>query len=128
MRIYREFLFEAAHRLPFAPEGHANARIHGHSFRVRIWVEGIPDPQKGVIIHFDDLSCALRDIQESLDHHYLNDVKDLPVPTLENIAIFIWDRLTSKIKGLAQIEVHRDSCREGCIYRGPNARDKTSLI
>lgn len=124
MRIYREFLFEAAHRLPFAPEGHANARIHGHSFRVRIWVEGVPDPQKGVVVHFDDLSSALKNAQDSLDHQYLNDVDGLPVPTLENIAIFLWDRLLPQIPGLAQIEIHRDSCREGCIYIGP---DKTHI-
>ena len=119
MRIYREFLFEAAHRLPFAPKGHPNARIHGHSFGVRIWVEGTPDPQKGVVVHFDDLSSAVKEVQETLDHQFLNDVEGLNTPTLENIAIYMWDRLFPKISNLAQIEIHRDSCHEGCIYTGP---------
>jgi 6-pyruvoyltetrahydropterin/6-carboxytetrahydropterin synthase len=42
MRIYKEFTFEGAHFLPSAPEGHPNARIHGHSFRVRVTVDGEP--------------------------------------------------------------------------------------
>ena len=45
MRIYKEFTFEGAHYLPSAPEGHPNARIHGHSFRVRVSVDGEPDPE-----------------------------------------------------------------------------------
>lgn len=120
MRIYREFFFEAAHRLPFAPQGHPNARIHGHSFRVRIWVEGSPDPLKGVVVHFDDLSLAVKDVQETLDHQFLNDVQGLTTPTLENIAVYMWERLAPKISNLAQIEIHRDSCHEGCIYTGPH--------
>ena len=34
MDIYKEFHFEAAHRLPNVPEGHKCARLHGHSFHV----------------------------------------------------------------------------------------------
>ena len=43
MRIYKEFFFEAAHFLPSAPAGHPNARVHGHSFRVRVTIGGEPD-------------------------------------------------------------------------------------
>ena len=43
MRIYKEFTFEAAHFLPSAPPGHPNARVHGHSFRVRVTIDGEPD-------------------------------------------------------------------------------------
>lgn len=35
MRIYREFHFEAAHVLPGAHPGTANARLHGHSLWLR---------------------------------------------------------------------------------------------
>jgi 6-pyruvoyl-tetrahydropterin synthase len=37
MEIFREFRFEAAHRLPNAPAGHKCRRLHGHSFRVVIY-------------------------------------------------------------------------------------------
>ncbi len=119
MRIYKEFRFEAAHYLPSAPEGHPNARIHGHSFRARVWVAGRPDPETGVVFHFDDLQAAMEDAQDALDHRMLNDVEGLAAPTLEHIAMWLWDRLHNRVPGLAEIEIARDSCNEGCVYSGP---------
>ncbi len=119
MRIYRDFQFEAAHYLPSAPQGHPNSRIHGHSFRARVIIDGEPDPETGVVFHFDDLSAAIEDSREALDHRLLNEVEGLATPTLERIAVWLWSRLANKVPGLAQIEIHRDSCREGCIYTGP---------
>ena len=119
MRVYKEFLFEAAHFLPSAPPGHPNSRVHGHSFRARVSVDGEPDPETGLLFHFDDLEAAIAEAREALDHRLLNEVEGLAAPTLERIAIWLWDRLHNKIPGLAQIEISRDSCGEGCIYAGP---------
>ena len=41
MRLFKEFSFESAHRLPNVPEGHKCARLHGHSFHVRVTVDGL---------------------------------------------------------------------------------------
>ena len=120
MQIYKEFRFEAAHFLPSAAPGTANARVHGHSFRARIVVEGEPNAETGYIFHFDELSKAIRDTEEALDHRMLNEIDGLAAPTLERIAMWIWNRLSNRIPGLCQVEVHRDSCNEGCIYRGPS--------
>ena len=38
--IFKEFQFEAAHRLPHVPEGHKCGRLHGHSFLVRLELSG----------------------------------------------------------------------------------------
>jgi 6-pyruvoyltetrahydropterin/6-carboxytetrahydropterin synthase len=122
MRIYKEFTFEAAHFLPSAPPGHPNARVHGHSFRVRVTIDGEPDDKTGVIMHLDDVEAALADVHEALDHRMLNEVEGLSQPTLERIAMWLWDRLHNRLPGLAEIEIARDSCREGCIYRGPAPR------
>lgn len=119
MRIYRDFQFEAAHYLPSAPPGHPNSRVHGHSFRARVWIEGEPAAETGLVFHFDDLSAAIADVQDALDHRFLNEVDGLAKPTLELIVVWIWNRLANKVPGLAQIEVHRDSCHEGCVYSGP---------
>jgi 6-pyruvoyltetrahydropterin/6-carboxytetrahydropterin synthase len=122
MRIYKEFTFEAAHFLPSAPPGHPNARVHGHSFRVRVTIDGEPDDKTGVIMHLDDVEAALADVHEALDHRMLNEVEGLSQPTLERIAMWLWDRLHNRLPGLAEIAIARDSCREGCIYRGPAPR------
>jgi 6-pyruvoyltetrahydropterin/6-carboxytetrahydropterin synthase len=122
MRVYKEFFFEAAHFLPSAPPGHPNARVHGHSFRVRVAVDGEPEKKTGILVHFDDLEDAVADAREALDHRMLNEVEGLQSPTLERIAMWLWDRLHNRLPGLAEIEVARDTCHEGCVYRGPRPR------
>ena len=122
MRIYKDFRFEAAHFLPSAPPGHPNSRIHGHSFRVRVVIDGEPDAATGLVFHFDDLAAAIADARDALDHRLLNEVEGLAAPTLERIAMWLWSRLSNRVPGLAEIHVLRDSCDEGCVYAGP-ARD-----
>jgi 6-pyruvoyltetrahydropterin/6-carboxytetrahydropterin synthase len=120
MRIYKDFRFEAAHFLPSAAAGTANARVHGHSFRARVVIEGEPSSLTGYIFHFDELAVAIKDTEEALDHRMLNDIEGLSAPTLERVAMWIWNRLSNRVPGLCQVEVHRDSCNEGCIYSGPS--------
>jgi 6-pyruvoyltetrahydropterin/6-carboxytetrahydropterin synthase len=119
MRIYKDFQFEAAHFLPGAAPGTPNARIHGHSFRARVVIDGEPNADTGVVFHFDDLAKAIAETQDALDHRMLNEVEGLATPTLERIAVWIWNRLANQVPGLAEIQVSRDSCHEGVIYTGP---------
>ncbi len=121
MRIYKEFGFEAAHFLPSAPDGQPNSRLHGHSFRAVVWMEGEPDPETGLIREFGSLLEVLNEVKADLDHRCLNEVEGLSVPTLENICVWLWERLSPKLRRLSRVEVHRDSCHEGCVYDGPGA-------
>lgn len=119
MRIYKEFTFEAAHFLPSAQPGTPNARIHGHSFRVKVTLDGLPQVETGLIFHLGDVETALEAVQEKLDHRFLNeDVEGLEWPTLEHLAMWIWSQLSDQLPGLYEVAVMRDSCGEGCIYRG----------
>ena len=119
MRIYKEFRFEAAHFLPTAPVGSPNARVHGHSFRARVTIDGVPRADTGYVFHFDELAQTMAEAQDALDHRLLNEVEGLEAPTLERIAIWLWNRLQNRVPGLAEIEIARDSCGEGAIYNGP---------
>lgn len=105
MRIYKEFFFEAAHFLPSAPPGHPNARVHGHSFRVRVTVDGEPDEDTGIVVHFDDLEAAVSDARDALDHRMLNDVEGLAYPTLERIAMWLWDRLHNRLPARPKVQL-----------------------
>ena len=117
MEIYKEFTFEAAHHLPNVPEGHKCARLHGHSFLVRIFIAGDIDPHTGWLMDFSELKKIFAPIYEQLDHHYLNDIKDLDNPTSENIAIWIWNQLKPSLGALSKVEI-RETCTSGCVYRG----------
>lgn len=121
MEIYREFTFEAAHRLPNVPEGHKCARLHGHSYRVVIHVAGEVAPETGWVMDFAEIKKAFAPLSEQLDHYYLNDVPGLENPTSEVIARWIWVRLIDQLP-LSQVVV-KETCTSGCVYRGENEAD-----
>ena len=117
MLIYREFGFEAAHRLPNVPEGHKCARLHGHSFRVRVSVVGAIGEETGWVMDFADVKEAWKPIEHELDHHYLNSIAGLENPTSEVLARWIWRRVRPTLPQLSSIVV-RETCTSGCVYRG----------
>jgi 6-pyruvoyltetrahydropterin/6-carboxytetrahydropterin synthase len=117
VEIFKEFRFEAAHRLPNVPVGHKCARLHGHSFTVAVHVEGPVDARTGWIRDFADLSCAMAPVLDCLDHYYLNEIDGLDNPTSEVLATWIWDRLRPTLPDLSQVVV-RETCTSGCVYRG----------
>jgi len=117
MEIFKVFTLEAAHRLPNVPPGHKCARLHGHSFRVELKVEGEPGEQTGWIMDFGDVKAAFKPIYDRLDHHYLNDIPGLENPTSERLAIWIWDELKPALPQLSEVTVH-ETCTSGCRYRG----------
>ena len=118
MEIFKEFGFEAAHRLPNVPPEHKCARLHGHSFRCEVHVGGPLDPKLGWVLDFADLKAAVQPIIAQLDHRYLNEIEGLENPTSENLAIWIWRRLSPSLPGLARIVI-RETCTSGCVYAGP---------
>lgn len=111
MEIFKEFTFEAAHRLPHVPNGHKCSRLHGHSYHVAVHIEGELDNRAGWV---------MRPILAQLDHYYLNEVEGLDNPTSEVVARWIWSRLQGSLLGLSQVIV-RETCTSGCVYRGESA-------
>lgn len=117
MTIFKQFGFEAAHRLPQVPPGHKCARIHGHSFRATVYVAGPVGADTGWVMDFADLKSAVDPFIRQLDHYYLNEIEGLENPTSENIARWLWDRLRPALPGLVRIELH-ETCESGCVYDG----------
>lgn len=115
--IYREFTFESAHRLPNVPDGHKCGRLHGHSYRVQIHVEGAVGSDTGWVQDFGEIKTAFKPLEEQLDHNYLNEVEGLENPTSEVLARWIWRRLEVELPNLSAVQV-RETCTSGCIFRG----------
>ncbi len=117
MEIYKEFTFEAAHRLPNVPPDHKCARLHGHSFRVEIHVRGPVEEESGWVIDFADIKQAFQPLMKELDHNYLNEIPGLENPTSEYLARWIWKRLQLSLPGLCRV-VTRETCSTACVYAG----------
>jgi 6-pyruvoyltetrahydropterin/6-carboxytetrahydropterin synthase len=88
--------FDAAHSLP-GYQGKC-AKLHGHTYRVEVVVEGQVGPQ-GFVIDFYELKRILGSALKDVDHSNLNDL--LPNPTAELIAEWLCRRLKEDLKGTA---------------------------
>ncbi|MES1157805.1 MAG: 6-carboxytetrahydropterin synthase QueD [Haliangium ochraceum] len=117
VELMKEYRFEAAHRLPRVPETHKCSRVHGHSYKVELFVTGEVDPATGWLIDFgviDECWCALHD---RLDHQYLNDVPGLENSTCETLAVYIWTSVAARIPQLSAVTVW-ETIDSHCTYRG----------
>ncbi|MBC8121829.1 MAG: 6-carboxytetrahydropterin synthase QueD [Gemmatimonadaceae bacterium] len=104
--LVKSFHFEAAHWLPFVPEGHRCKRLHGHSFRLEIAVRGNLDESVGWVIDYADIAGIVDPIVEGeLDHQLLNEIAGLENPTSERLAHWLWHRVVPELKGLHRVSV-----------------------
>ncbi|QHS51280.1 6-carboxytetrahydropterin synthase [Edaphobacter sp. 12200R-103] len=79
----------------------ANRNGHGHNYTVEVTVAGEVDPVSGFVVDLKQLKDILEhEVIRVYDHRHLNlEVPEFreSIPTTENIAIAIWNRLADKI-------------------------------
>jgi 6-pyruvoyltetrahydropterin/6-carboxytetrahydropterin synthase len=115
--IFKEFIFESAHRLPNVPTGHKCGRLHGHSFRAELWLTGPVGQDTGWIMDFGDVKKAFAPFYDQLDHNYLNEIPGLENPTSEVLARWIWDHTKPRLPLLSKVVI-RETCTSGCAFTG----------
>ena len=86
----------------------ANPHGHGHNYILDVTLEGEPDPVTGMVMDLKELKDILEErILDPFDHRFLNHEVppfDKIVPTAENIAVEIWNRLARAIpRGAAKL-------------------------
>ena len=120
MRIVKSIQFDAAHFLDMGDDlveqSRPYARMHGHSFTLEVEIEGEPGATTGWVLDFGDVADALEETRVALDHRLLNEVEGLERPTLENICIWVAERLRPQFPGLTRVTIARPSIGERCIY------------
>jgi 6-pyruvoyltetrahydropterin/6-carboxytetrahydropterin synthase len=117
VELEKDFSLECAHRLTRVPEDHKCARMHGHSFRVTLRVEGEVDERFGWLVDYAEISKAFAPLHAELDHRCLNDVPGLDNPTSEELARWIWKRLRPQLALLSAVTI-AETCMSRCTYRG----------
>ncbi len=118
MELRYRFGFDAAHRFENYPASHPYHGVHGHSFQVEIAVRGTPDPGTGFVADFGEIERACADVRAQLDHRMLNELPGLERPSLENLSLWIWQRLSPRLPALAAVTVRRESLGQSCTYDG----------
>lgn len=85
----------------------ANRNFHGHNYELYVTVKGNPDPDTGFIMNVKTLADVIQqEVCDQLDHRNLNlDVPFLQgiLPSTENLAKVIWQRLEPHIEAPAQL-------------------------
>jgi len=121
MIVYRSFRIHASRFLPNLSDNHICKKMHGHTFNIKVSVEGEINNKDGFVIDFYDVDKIFNKyIHQLIDHTILNDVVGLENPTSENLCKWIWINLESHLKNLYQIEVSEDH-GTGIIYK-PNEK------
>jgi len=116
MRITKSFSFDAAHWLPEVPEDHKCRRLHGHTYRVVLGLEGELDPRLGWVEDYNVIAAAAQPLREIMDHHCLNEIPGLENPTAEILSGWIYERLRPDLPRLTDVTVCETATTEAC-YR-----------
>ncbi len=117
--LARSITFETCHQLPMTPVGHKCRNLHGHSYRVELWVRGHVR-KDGFVVDNAELDDTLKVVRATFDHSPKGSMNEMGFPglsdnpTAERLAIWIW-RLA-----------RANPAFEGCdikvrIYEGPNS-------
>ena len=133
LTVYRKAHFNAAHRL-FREEWDdaknlevfgkcSNPNYHGHNYELEVGITGEIDPETGFLMNLRILTEIIKEeIEDQLDHKNLNievpEFKNLN-PTVENIAVVIWNKLRNRIDRKFDVSVKLyETPRNFVVYSG----------
>lgn len=115
--ISQRFFFDAAHTLKRTVEAAGSRRIHGHTYYCEVALSGTPSEKSGMVSDLGLLRAHLEHVRNQLDHHYLDEIAGLGVPTLENLCAFVWRAVEINFSNIASVHVWRDGMGDGCRLR-----------
>ena len=127
MKLTQSFIFEAAHTLKWRGvnvyDQIKSNTIHGHTYHASISIEGevvTEGHEEGMVNDFNAIGLMTHFIKSQLDHTFLDEVKDLGRPTLENICLYIAKK--AKLRGLCEVTVERKATGDKCTYAIENKK------
>ncbi|MBO9677463.1 6-carboxytetrahydropterin synthase [Paenacidovorax monticola] len=112
--VHQRIFFDAAHTLRREIEAEGSRRIHGHTYHAEVSLTGPLDPATGMVQDLGYLRQRLAVLRERLDHHLLDEVPGLGIPTLENLCRFIAEALSDMQPPPSRVRVWRDALGDGC--------------
>ncbi|TZF81171.1 6-carboxytetrahydropterin synthase QueD [Pedobacter sp. BS3] len=117
MLLYKQFSFDAAHFLPYVPNGHKCKSVHGHTYYLTVFAEGKISQKEGWILDYNDLKKAVKPVIECVDHTLLNNITGLENPTTELFSVWLWNKIKPRLPSLVKIEL-KETPTAGVIYEG----------
>ena len=112
--VCQRFFFDAAHHLNRDIEAEGSRRIHGHTYHAEVAVRGPVDAKTGMVMDIGFIRLEVAKVRGQLDHHFLDEVHGLGIPTLENLCLFIEKAMHSNGLALSRVTVWRDGVGDRC--------------
>lgn len=112
--LSQRFFFDAAHSLGNTQSPKMTQRVHGHTYHAEVSVKGPRHPEHGWVIDLLHFEKRIQKVRETLDHQYLDDLKNLGQPTLENLCVFIAESLKDLEPRVCKVRVWREASGNSC--------------
>ncbi len=106
--IYKEVQIDTSHRLLHYQGKCAN--LHGHRWKVEVWMEGEPDPATKILIYYS----MLKKIIDRYDHQIILNEEDPMVPRIREFHEVITtpgDPTSELMAGIIRDDIHT-FCRD----------------
>jgi len=95
--VFKDFSFSAAHQI----RGHAGGcqNLHGHNYRVRVFVRARELDALGMVIDFADLKKIVAEVVDPFDHRLINDVPPFDVrnTTAELLSQYVYEEIGKRL-------------------------------
>jgi len=88
--------------------------LHGHNYRIEIFVRGSRLNHIGLLVDFVELKAAADDVVLYLDHRNINELPPFDRelnPSAENLARYILERIAARIDD-ERVQVYKVRCYE----------------
>lgn len=127
-RLHSHKLDDNTNQLIFGKCNHING--HGHNYKAEICLKGPIDEDTGMLINLVLLKKIIEEVIATLDHRFIDKdceyfLTNQKVSTVENIAIFIFNSIKSKLPNqdlLYSVKVHETDSNL-VEYRGEYLQD-----
>jgi len=105
-RIWKDFTLDSAVQLQRAPPGTAQARVHGHTYTLRLHLNAPLDPVFGWTIDFGEVKDIFDPLFRQLDHHALQGVGGLADGDPATLAAWVLAQARPALPGLQRVDVY----------------------
>jgi len=109
VKIYRTYTIHSARFIPTLDSIHPCSKMHGHTFKIIIELNGPINKKTGFVMDFYDLDIIVNEkVIKEIDHKVLNEIKGLENPSSEFLSVWIWGKLIDSIPILSEVTISEE--------------------
>ena len=105
--IFKDFTFAAAHAIRGHTRGCEN--LHGHNYRVRVYLQAARLDELGMVLDFADLKAMMQEILGPFDHRVINEIPpfDERNTTAELLSQYVFAEVAQRLAAQERVAVTR---------------------